>query len=233
MSIENQLTTVGGWSERLKQCSNKLYCYRKMVWVEALPPMATRRCTPGAEYTGKILVVAGGRDGSYKPLTSVEVLNTENSQWSIVSSLPFPVNQPSLAIYRNCIYLSNRYGASEKEKDSIVRTSIAELTLSDLTVKWERISSLPVSYSSLVTVIDHLLAVGGQDSEGLLTKNVYQYCLATDSWQVVSCLSVARYRCFATCLNGNTLVVVGGDDYNRCLEIGNTTLHLDSYCSAP
>ena len=233
VSIENQLTTVGGWSERLKQCSNKLYCYRKMVWVEALPPMATRRCTPGAEYTGKILVVAGGRDGSYNALTSVEVLNTENSQWSTVSSLPFPVNQPSLVIYRNCIYLSNRYGASGKEKDSIVRTSIAELTLSDLTVKWERITSLPVSYSSLVTVIDHLLAVGGQDSEGLLTKNVYQYCLATDSWQVVSCLSVARYRCFATCLHGNTLVVVGGDDYNRCLEIGSTTLHLDTYCSAP
>ena len=116
------------------------------------------------------MCLAGGRDGTNNPLSSVEVLNTEDSQWSTVSSLPFPVNQPSLAIYRNCIRLSNRYGVSEKK--SIVRTTIAELTLSDLTVKWERISSLPVSYSSLVTVIDHLLAVGGQDSEGLLTKNV-------------------------------------------------------------
>ena len=57
-------------------------------WVEKFPPMPTRRVFATAVCTGTVLIVAGGMRENCEDLTTVEVLNTENSQWSTAADLP-------------------------------------------------------------------------------------------------------------------------------------------------
>ncbi len=76
---------------------------------------------------------------------------------------------------------------------------------------------MPVSYSSLVTINGHLLAVGGEDSNRDKTKDIYQYNMT--SWTVISQMSTPRSSCLTAALPGNKLMVVGGDDTYRKCEI--------------
>ncbi len=102
VSVDDMLTTVGG--SDTQPYSNKLYSYINNKWVEHFPPMPTRRWGPGAVYANNTLVVAGGYCDS-KNLNTVEILNTANMQWSIVSSLPVPTDQPiNNDLWRLCVH---------------------------------------------------------------------------------------------------------------------------------
>ena len=78
-------------------------------------------------------------------------------------------------------------------------------------IVWRTITDLPVKASSSVTLNGQLLAVGGYDSGGKDTNNIYTYNTETNSWEVVSHLPTRRYMCLATVLPGNKLMVVGGE----------------------
>ena len=102
VSVDDILTTVGG--SDTKPFSNKLYSFINNKWVEHFPPMPSERWGPGAVYANNTLVVASGW-GDSKNLTSVEMLNTANMQWSIVSSLPVPTTQSSSTICEDYVYI--------------------------------------------------------------------------------------------------------------------------------
>ncbi len=86
---------------------------------------------------------------------------------------------------------------------------------------WEKIALLPVSWSSLVTINGHLLAVGGEDSNGDNTKDIYMYQYNETSWTVISEISTPRSQCLTTALPGNKLMMVGtgGDNTRRKCEV--------------
>ena len=62
-----------------------------------------------------------------------------------------------------------------------------------------------------VTVKGHLLALGGEYSAIVRSKEVRQYNPDTDhdSWQVVSQMRIAHYLCAAAFYPDNKLLVVG------------------------
>ena len=72
---------------------------------------------------------------------------------------------------------------------------------------WQELAELPAYYSALVILQGRLLAVGGCDSDYNPTSAIHQYNSATNSCNVVSQMSSKRYRCFATVLPDNTVVV--------------------------
>ncbi len=82
---------------------------------------------------------------------------------------------------------------------------------------WEKIAPLPVSWSSLVTINGHLLAVGGTYSDRDKTEDIYQY--NETSWIVISQMSTPRSSCPTAALPGTKLMVVGGDDTGRKCEV--------------
>ena len=220
VSVEDMLTTVGGgpYIQRYsnKLFSHKLYSYIDNKWVQHFPPMPTPRWGPGAVYANNTLIVAGGYY-DYESLTTVEILNTANMQWFIVSSLPVPTNQPSAMICGDYMYIHPQTN-DVQEKYSIYKCSLRQLTQSQpRSAIWEKISPLPVSHSSLITINDHLLAVGGWDTNRDKTTDIYQYNMT--SWTVVSQMSTSRSLCLTTVLPGNKLVVVGGYGANRKCEI--------------
>ena len=216
VNVDDMLTTVGGRSDT-QYYTNKLYSYINNKWVEHFPPMPTRRWTPGAVYANNTLVVAGGFRDS-KILNTVEILNTANMQWSIVSSLPVPTRHPSTAICGDYVYIHPR-AIHAQEKYSVYKCSVRQITQSQpSSAIWKKIALLPVSWSTLVTINGHLLAVGGEHySNGEYTKNIYQY--NETSWIIKNQMSTPRAACVTAALPGNKLMVVGGDDTRRKCEI--------------
>ena len=184
--------------------------------------MPTGRRRPGAVYANNTLVVAGGYCDS-KKLNTIEILHTANMQWSIVSSLPVPTTQSSSTICEDYVYI-HPHTRDAQEKYSVYKCSLSQLTESQpSSAIWEKITPLPVRSSTLVTVSGHLLAVGGEDSNGgwfsngNKTKEIYQYNVT--SWTIISQISKPRYICHTAALPGNKLMVVGGDDKWRKCEI--------------
>ena len=55
-----------------------------------------------------------------------------------------------------------------------------------------------------------LLAVGGYDSHGKNTKNIFTYTTKIKSWEVISHMSTPRNLCLVAVLPSNKLIVVGG-----------------------
>ena len=212
VSIENDLTTVGGFKENWRGTnadSNKLYSYIQGKWVEKYPPMPTKHHSCAAVYANHALIVAGGASIAGTSLPTVEILNSCNNHWSTVSSLPTPTLQPSVSICGECIYLHNTH-IDQGSEYSVVRCSLFRLAFSSAKqVIWEEVASLPVEGSTLVTVESHLLAVGGESTKGR-SKDIYQYNPNTDSWHVIAQMNVARSHCAAALLQDNKLIVIGG-----------------------
>ncbi len=216
VNVNDMLTTVGGG---LVHPSNKLYSYIDNQWVEHFPPMPTKRCYPAAVYAKNALVVAGGHNAGW--LATIEILNTVNRQWCSVSSLPVTMNDPpSVTICGDYVYIHPR--TIDQEKNSVYKCSLEELAqYQPSSTIWDKITPLPVSYSSLVTVNGHLLAVSGRETIRKHAINIYQYINA--SWIVIGHVTSRRSVPTTAVLLGNKLMVVGGRGASKTCELATIT----------
>ena len=229
VNIKNELTIVGGCFKNKRgnwEDSNKLYSYIRGKWVEKYPPMPTKRCFFKAVCANPVLIVAGGRNAQLSFHTTVETLNTQTEQWSSVSSLPFPTCLPSVSICGEhiCVHAGHVPRTSSQEATFVVRCSLFSLAFStpesDI---WEKIASLPVKGSKLVAVNGRLLAVGGESTNEVSTKEVYQYDPSTNSWRVISRMNIARSHCAAALLPDNKLIVGGGSANGKPIELATVS----------
>ncbi len=76
---------------------------------------------------------------------------------------------------------------------------------------------LPVSYSTLVTINGHLLAVGGRTPIEIRPRT-YISTTRHHGLSLVKCQHL-DHACLTAALPGNKLMVVGGDDTQRKCEI--------------
>ena len=87
--IDGWLTTVGGYS--YPSYSNELFSLIREgndhKWTKKFPPMPTKRKRTTAIQTGSALIVAGGSGVDGRVLSTVEVMNTDNHQWSTAADL--------------------------------------------------------------------------------------------------------------------------------------------------
>ena len=217
-------TTIGGDN------TNKLMSLTaKGKWTEKFPPLPTERYFVSAVCTRTDLIVAGGIGSNVKILTTVEVLNIKNRQWSTAVDLPEPLQYHSVTVCGDQLYMlggghdlyvttKSVYTCSVSAllqtctQRSLVGTFERALSLSKSSSGvWSKLPDLPVKESTCVTFCGQLLAVGGGDSDGKPTTAVYMYNQATNSWNVISHMATARKRPFAAVLPNNQLMVVGGD----------------------
>ena len=233
-------TTIGG----SKPLTNKLMSLTvEGVWTENFPPMQTKRMFVTAECTGTALIVAGGVGEGYKMLTTVEVLNIENRQWSTAVGLPATLMHRSATVCGDQLYVLGGQEATTLSKSvytcsvsALLQTCTPRSTLEDCTSAlslsnsksggtgvWSKLPDLPVRESTCVTFCGRLFAVGGLGSDRKSTTAVYMYNPSTNSWNVISHMTTARRNCFAVILPDNQLMVVGGET-----EINNTRTCSDS-----
>ena len=209
--VEHMLTSVGGFDFGLScvNYSNKLFSLIDRKWVEHFPVMRIKRQSPAVVYTSSTLVVAGGVEESL--VATVEVLSTHTKQWFTASSLPISMCRASAAIYKDyiCITACNR---SCQQVFVCSRLALIASTQPFQSNLWKEVACLPVIDSSLATVNGCLLAIGGRDSQGKPTADIYQYKPTIASWEVVSQMSVASYDLHAAVLPENKIMIVQSGD---------------------
>ena len=206
-------------------------------WTEEFPPMPTKRRFATAVCTGTVLIIAGGT-GENGPVTTVEVLNFETSQWSTAVDLPKPLIYCSAAVHGDQLYVlggglgdKSAYTCSVSAllqtytQRSLVGTFKHALSLSNSSSNgvWSKLPDLPVEESTCVNSCEQLFAVGGRDSDIKPTTAVYMYNQDTNSWNIISHMTTARKDCFAAVLPNNQLMVVGGE-----IKISNRWIISDS-----
>ena len=217
--INGQLTTVGG------VMSNELFSLTgegsTRRWTKEYPPMPTEREGTTSLCTGGTLIVAGGM-GDGGVLSTVEVMNTENSQWSAAADLPQPMYYASATACGDRIsmlggfdkrysYTKSVYTCSVSALlQSCVPSSLEAISLSDKASVWRQVADLPLTRSTCVSFYGRLLAIGGMDDSVNATTAVYEYSSASNSWEVISHMTTGRYLCFTTFLPNNQLMVMGG-----------------------
>ena len=221
-SINDQLTAVGGMDpDSWYIITNKIYthCTSDRTWVQQYPPMTVKRSRTTVLSTRTHVFVMGGESGGRK-LTSTEVMNIQIKQWSRAHCLPFWVYQASTTLCGETLYLIG--GATDsKSSYSVLSCRISEL-LSSMQPStetqpplpgaelWQRISELPVKFSTCVTIKDQLVVIGGTDKKDFKSSAVYKYSPDKNSWRAVSKINIARHSCLVAVLPDNILFVVGG-----------------------
>ena len=179
-------------------------------WVDYFPPMPTKREYTAVVCSRKALMVKGEW---WAKLTTVEVMDTDTLKWSTVSSLPHPLYNASATVcgdtaYLVCgdtAYLVGGLGYSTK--------SVFTYSLTRNPPAWHKCTDLPVTDSTCATLNEQLVVVGGRDSYGKYSDNIYSYNTKTKSWDVISHMPISRCLCLVAVLPGNKLMVVGGETY--------------------
>ena len=230
--IDDVLTTVGGYGA---DCTftNKLFSLiGGRRWTEKLPPMPTTRCFVSALCTGKALIVAGGVGDNNLKLKTVEILNTETRQWHTAPDLPEQLARSSLTLCGDLVYLLGGLNKDDAGTNSVHSCSLSSLlplglmslseclvyalsntlTRSSKSSTWNRIADLPIKLFTAVTLQGRLLAFGGRALEDKPTTAIHMYQPTTNSWEVISHMTIPRSWCSAVVLPDNQLMVVGGGD---------------------
>ena len=205
--VNDLLTTVGGTD------SNKLFTFTEGKWVEKFPPMLTNRWNPAAVCTGHSLVVAGGKDEHGQDLPIVEVMDTNTLQWFTAASLPRGVYWASMTVCRDDLYLLGDYTTCvySCSLPALLQSCQAskKASTSQETSVWKKITDLPVSESTAVTLCDQLVSVGGEDKNGLV-DSVYRYDPLTSTWKIIGQIPSCKHCPLVTTLQGDKLIFVYG-----------------------
>ena len=202
--VNGLLTTVGGSN------SNKLFSFKDKNWTEVFPSMPTKRHWVVAVTTGRALIVAGG-DG-LKVLRTVEIMNTDTRQWSTAADLPQPLYLASATVCGDRIYMTGPKSVIMCSLPALLRSCCSKIFKALLFTQgpvWSTVADLPVERSTLVSINNHLLAIGGCFSDNRFTTAVRMYNPVDNNWQTISHLNTARWRCFAV-LQDCRIMVVGG-----------------------
>ena len=212
--VNNSLTALGGEDTYTRRCCYVYTLENARRWKKTLPSMGVKRTHSLALSTGTALIVAGGWNE-----TSVEVMNTETQKWSNAAPLPEPLYNASATICGDRIYILGGNGATFDGLTSVFTCSLSTLLQScsmdfpDGVIVWSKITDLPVTNSTCVSLNGRLLAIGGietGENNPACTTAVYMYNSIANSWEIVSHMQEARSHCYATVLPNNQLMVVGG-----------------------
>jgi N-acetylneuraminic acid mutarotase len=189
--------------------------------------MPTERYDVSVLHTGTALIVAGGDDDKGGVLKKVEVLNTETRQWHTAADLPQPLSHSSIKLCGDVIYLLGGGNKRIEFINSVYSCSLTSLLFSTGSVSlgerlmntligsnkgspWNRVADLPINRTTAVSLHGRLLVIGGYDSDYKPTTAVHIYEPTTDSWKVISHMTIPRNQCLSAVLPDNQLMVVGG-----------------------
>ena len=224
-------TAVGGYTEREGNSPSLLSLTTEghhRLWKITYPAMRFGRTCPSTVTMGNLLVVAGGH-GTEESGRCVEVLDTSTMVWTQAASLTFSLWRASVATCGDRLYLAG----GEKEGKPLGCHDVLYCSLADLrnsthslpvhkklrpfkfsssTHKvWHTAAKLPAVHSTLVSYHGQLFAVGGQNrGTNIPVSDVHRYSASSNEWTVSGHMTIPRSRCFAVCLHGNQLMVLGG-----------------------
>ena len=227
--INNLLTAVGGEPNGLlsEDATKRLVSFNGSKWVTVFPPMLTKRERPAVISVQNYLIAAGGvlfaggiKGDERRALSTVEVLNIATRKWYTAASLPEPVSDMSATVCRGRLYLLGGKDSRHYSTCAVYTCTLDSLLHSchppskplphtNEADVWQRIADVPMWYSTCTTLNGRVLAVGGSDSHGTRTADVYMYNADSNSWPLVGHMSTARTECLVLELR-DCIIAVGG-----------------------
>ena len=223
--VNGLLTAIGGETPNHGGVTNSLLSFTDNRWVKQFPPMPTKRWLTITLCSGKSLVVAGGIGEGDKYLSTVEVMDTQTLQWSTANSLPHPLVQASATLCGDQVYILGGWDQGYKSKSVFtcslaallkscnpqsLLTRLKTLSLASEPKVWVQLPDTPYYRSAIASVQGQLLSVGGCDSGDRKVTAVYLYNTTTNSWKIISRMTIPRQQCSVVALPHNGLMVVGG-----------------------
>ena len=230
--INEQLTTVGGRHGRWGDPTNSLASFtgegKDRKWVEHFPRMPTSRYGLAAVCRGTSLIAAGGRDGGWEILRTVEVMDTESLQWTLVNPLPHPMSGASITVSQEKVYLLGCYDQNVDLTLSVFTCSTLQTQPLDAQLEkpanqltgWHQVADAPHYGSTAVCIGEVLLAIGGESAADEETSAIAAYNPTSDSWEDIGHMTTPRYRPLVALLPSNELIVAGGVGGYTKVEIG-------------
>ena len=230
--VNKQLTTVGGshgWggSAPTNSLASLTGEGKDRKWVEHFPRMPTCRWGLAAVCRGTSLIAAGGLDGG-RALRTVEVMDTESLQWTLVNPLPHPMWGASIAVSQEKVYLLGGFDQNDDQTLSVFTCSTLQTQPLDAQLEkpanqltpWHQAADAPRYLSTALCVGEVLLAIGGASAAGEWTSAIAAYNPTSDSWEDIGHMTTPRSRPLVALLPSNELIVAGGFGGYTKVEIG-------------
>ena len=226
--VNDLLTTIGG--ELVGKGTDVLFSLlgqgRYAEWSKIFPAMPTKREGAAAVSTETTLIVAGGVGDGVNRLKTVEVMNTDTLQWTTAANLPEPHSCYSLTVCGENLYMLGGWDLYAPTR-SVVSCSLSALfqscnspptqpemsspPMSPKIQVWSKLSDLPVTSSTAVSLKGQLLAIGGSEPHtGSTMTAAYAYDPIENEWKIIGQLRTPRQLCFVVVLPDDKLMVVGG-----------------------
>ena len=217
-TVSSQLVMVGGRDVSTRKTTNTVAVYSpsQRRWSQPYPPLKTPRWLPAVSTYHQRLVVAGGRDASNPALASVEILDisVRHCQWLSATGLPVSCRLMSAAITDSVLYL---LGGSLDEK--VLSVSLSALTETDKPpAQWCTLPNTPQEHSTAIAVHGSLLAVGGSHG-GQRSSAIHVYDQEKNAWNKMGDLPTEREYCACCLLPSGEILVAGGDDSARRMDV--------------
>ena len=179
-------------------------------WTLPFPPMPTPRHSPSAISYKHWLVVASGYRNRY--LSTVEVLDVDNKQWTTAPSTPMPWHTMKSTIIGDTWYLMGGRYNSYIDYPSVYSVSLEALvshSASDSSKIWNNIAPLNCTHSSTLSLGGSLLALGGHDIKKGPVSTIQHYVPETNTWVLAGELPHPLYD-FTPIMTAGRLHVFGG-----------------------
>ena len=220
-SIDGYLTIIGGKRPSLDP-TNSLLSFVDSEWVECFPSMPTKRYwSIAAKHTTSLIVIGGETEGRTL-LCTVEILDTELKEWFMACSLPQPFDSATATVHSEQLFLAG--GSSKNTARCVLSCSITRLLESRRPAVpgsgsghtprepgvWIRICDLPLWKTTITSLGDHLLAIGGKEENNSASSAIFVHDQMANTWIKIGQLATARSSCFAVSLPRDQLMVVGG-----------------------
>ena len=209
-TINNKLILVGGCHGSNVVDQLGVWKTDSNQWTRPFPPMPKPRQSPSATSYKHWLVVAGGyRKDS---LSTVEVLDIDNKQWSSAPSTLIPWHNMKSTIIGDTWYLmgGGQVGRDTTDVYSVSLEALVSHSASDSSKIWNSIAPLNCDSASPLSLGGSLLVLGGWDiKKECCVSTIQRYVPETNTWVPAGKLPHPLYNC--TCImTAGRLHVFGG-----------------------
>jgi N-acetylneuraminic acid mutarotase len=162
----------------------------------------------GVASVGGQIYVVGGFDAAGAPVASVEAYDPGEDRWSQRASMPAALHHVNLAAVGDRLYV---VGALSGAGFTAVGTTLAYDPAAD---QWMPLASMPSGTergaSGVAVVGTRIYVAGGLRGDSVADFSAYD--TATNSWEALPSISVARDHLAAATLQGRVYAVAGRDN---------------------
>ncbi len=225
--VSGQLVLVGGKVQSTRKVTGDVHVFinESQQWERSIPAMPTARMALSVASHSTVLIACGGSDDSDGVLPTVELYNSEASQWYQCPPLPSPRRWMSTVTIGNTLFHAGGY---EDFTVSSARQSVFSASLSSLIDRathhssdrlWTTLEDAPYYRSTSAGVGGCLLVLGGTDKpeggEGNVSASIHTYLPTSSTWHPMGQLPlIPLCRLTAVLLHTNELLIIGGTNQN-------------------